>query len=60
MLETFESLQCPVMRVFKILTTAEAPVDALFHPSLAKHQPEFNAMTVEALLFGKELKGERK
>lgn len=60
MLETFDTLQCPIKSVFDILTLAEAPIDVLFGLAQAKTTPEFNEMIVESLLFGKELKGEQR
>lgn len=60
MLATCNTLECPIKLVFDILTAAEAPIDVLFTLIKVRKQAEFNDVVVEALLYGKELKGEQR
>lgn len=60
MLKANTTLECPIKQAFGILTAAEAPVDVLFTLIRVRNQPDFNDVVVEALLYGKELKGEQR
>lgn len=60
MLSKICHIECPVLKVFDILTSAKVPVDCLFNLSHPKCASDMLVMTINALLFGKELKGDQR
>lgn len=57
-LTEFPSLKCDVKKMFEILTEAKLNINILFQLTHSECVENFNSILVEALLYGKDLKGE--
>lgn len=56
----FPHLKCDVEKVFEILTEGRADVNILFQLSHPECVENFNSILIQALLYGKDLKGEQR